>query len=41
MVCHDGKEVNMNLIMTPMVGGDKLHLVLMDKMKNEQVVVVV
>ena len=31
-MCHDGKKLNLKLTMTPMVGGTKLNLVLMDQM---------
>ena len=37
-MCHDGKDMNINLIRTPMVGRGKLYLGSMDQMKNEQVV---
>ncbi len=40
-MCYDGKEVSLKLIRTPMVGGGKLHLVSMDRMTNEHLVVVV
>lgn len=33
--------MSMKLIRTPMEGGDKLHLVSMDQMKNKQVVIVI
>ena len=40
-VCLWCAMMNMNMIRTPMVGGAKLHLVSVDHIKNEQVVVVV
>ena len=30
MMCHDGKDLNFKLTRTPMVGGTKFNLVLMD-----------
>lgn len=41
MMCRDGKEVNLKLIMTPMVGDGKSNLVLIDQMKNDQITIVV
>ena len=35
-MCRDGKEMNLKMIMTPMIGGTKLNLVLMDQMNNEK-----
>ena len=34
MMCHNGKKMKFKLIRTPMVGGPKLNLVLMDQIKN-------
>ena len=36
MMCHNGKEMKFKLTKSPMVGGRKLNLVLMDQMKNGQ-----
>jgi hypothetical protein len=36
MMCHNGKELKFKLTRTPMVGGPKLNLVLMDQMKNRK-----
>ena len=41
VVCCDGKEVILQLTRTPMAGGGKLNLVPMEKMQDEQLVVVV
>ena len=41
MVCHDGKEVTLQLTRTPMAGGGKLNLVSMEQMQDKQLVVVV
>jgi hypothetical protein len=38
---NDGKETNLKLTNTPMVGGAKLSLVSMDQMTSEHIVVVV
>ena len=36
VMCHDGKELNLKLTRTLMVGGTKLNFVLMDQMNNEK-----
>ena len=41
VVCRDGKEVTLQLTRTPMARGDKLNLVSMEQMQDEQLVVVV
>ena len=41
VMCHDGKEVTLQLIRTPMARGCKLNLVSMEQMQDEQLVVVV
>ena len=41
VVCCNGKEATLKLIRTPMIGESKLKLVLMDQMKDKQLVVVV
>ena len=35
-MCHDGKELNLKLTKTPMVGGTKSNLVLMDQMNKRE-----
>ena len=37
VMCHDGKELNFKLTRTPMVGGTKLNLILMDQINNEKI----
>jgi hypothetical protein len=41
VVCRNGKEMTLKLTRTPMAGGGKLNLVSIDRMSNEQMVVVV
>ena len=41
MMCHNGKEMKFKLIRTPMVGGPKLNLVLMDQIKKKVSIMVV
>ena len=41
VICHDGKELKFKLTRTPMVGGTKFNLVLMDQMNNEKKIMVV
>ena len=41
VVCHDSKEVTLQLIRTPMARGCKLNLVSMEQMQDEQLVEVV
>jgi hypothetical protein len=36
VMCHDGKNVSLKLIITPMAGGCTLDLVSMNQMKNEE-----
>ena len=36
MMCHNGKEMKFKLIKSPMLGGRKLNLLLMDQMKKEK-----
>ena len=41
MMCHNGKELKFKLTRTPMVGGPKLNLVLMDQIKKKVSIMVV